>query len=134
VGGVDILVENSVEPVVDDLVIGLGAMVPTALTVAEKLAAEGRSVRAVDPVWALPVSAALVDLARTAERVTVIEDNLVSAGVGTQIALALADAGVSVPVRLFGIPKRFLDHASRGQVLEEIGLTADPIASSLLEP
>jgi 1-deoxy-D-xylulose-5-phosphate synthase len=34
---------------------------------------------------------------------------------------------------MFGIPKRFLDHASRGQVLEEIGLTADPIASSLLE-
>ncbi|KAB7742402.1 1-deoxy-D-xylulose-5-phosphate synthase [Nostocoides sp. F2B08] len=133
VGGVDILVESSVEPVVDELVIGLGAMVPTALTVAEKLAAEGRSVRAVDPVWALPVSSALVDLARTAERVTVIEDNLVSSGVGTQVALALADAGVGVPIRLFGIPKRFLDHASRGQVLEEIGLTADPIASSLLE-
>ena len=129
----DILLESSLEPVVDELVIGIGSMVPTALTVTEKLAAEGRSVRAVDPVWALPVSAALVDLARTAARVTVIEDNLVSSGVGTQIAGTFADAGLTVPVRMFGIPKRFLEHASRGQVLEEIGLTPDPIASSLLE-
>ena len=131
-GGVDVLVETSDEPV-DELIIGIGSMVPTALTVTEKLAAEGRSVRAVDPVWALPVSSAVVHLARSAGRVTVIEDNLVSSGVGTQISLALADAGVSVPVRLFGIPKRFLDHASRGQVLEEIGLTAEAIASALLE-
>ncbi|MBC7309791.1 MAG: 1-deoxy-D-xylulose-5-phosphate synthase [Actinomycetales bacterium] len=132
VGGVDVLVETSEEPV-DELIIGIGSMVPTALTVTEKLAAEGRSVRAVDPVWALPVTPAVVDLARSAGRVTVIEDNLVSSGVGTQISLALADAGVSAPVRLFGIPKRFLDHASRGQVLEEIGLTAEAIASALLE-
>ena len=131
--GVDVLLETSPDEVVDELVVGLGSMVPTALTVGEKLVAEGRSVRAVDPVWALPVSAGLVDLARSAGRVTVIEDNLVSAGVGTQISLALADAGLAVPVRLFGIPKRFLDHASRGQVLEEIGLTADPIASALLD-
>ncbi|MCA1783820.1 MAG: 1-deoxy-D-xylulose-5-phosphate synthase [Dermatophilaceae bacterium] len=133
VGGVDILVETDLDAAVDELVIGIGSMVPTALTVAEKLVADGRSVRAVDPVWALPVADSLVQIARSATRVTVIEDNLVSAGVGTQIALAIADAGLTLPVRLFGIPKRFLDHASRGQVLEEIGLTADPIASSLLE-
>lgn len=132
-GGVDVLFENTPAPEVDELVIGVGSMVPTALTVTEKLAAEGRSVRAVDPVWALPVNPALIELARTAGRVTVIEDNLVNAGVGTQIALAVAEAGLAVPVRTFGIPKRFLDHASRGQVLEEIGLTADPIAGVLLE-
>ena len=132
VGGVDVLVETTSEAAIDELVIGIGAMVPTALTVAEKLGAEGRSVRAIDPVWALPVADAIVQLARTAGRVTVIEDNLVNAGVGSQIALALADAGLSVPVRQFGIPRRFLDHASRGQVLEEIGLTADPIAATLL--
>ncbi len=132
VGGVDVLVETTSEAAVDELVVGIGSMVPTALTVAEKLGAEGRSVRAIDPVWALPVADAIVQLARTAGRVTVIEDNLVNAGVGSQIALALADAGLSVPVRQFGIPRRFLDHASRGQVLEEIGLTADPIAATLL--
>ncbi len=28
-----------------------------------------------------------------------------------------------MPVHPHGIPKRFLDHGSRGEVLEEIGLT-----------
>ncbi|MGW1927038.1 hypothetical protein ACWCQ0_50625, partial [Streptomyces massasporeus] len=32
------------------------------------------------------------------------------------------------PLRDFGIPPRFLDHASRGEVLAEIGLTAPDIA------
>ncbi|MGW0302783.1 1-deoxy-D-xylulose-5-phosphate synthase, partial [Streptomyces anthocyanicus] len=44
------------------------------------------------------------------------------------VAQALRDAGVDVPLRDFGIPPRFLDHASRAEVLAEIGLTAPDIA------
>jgi len=33
-----------------------------------------------------------------------------------------------VPLRDFGIPPRFLDHASRAEVMAEIGLTAPDIA------
>ena len=36
-------------------------------------------------------------------------------------------------VRTFGIPQRFLDHASRGQLLAELGLNADTIAAALLD-
>ena len=50
----------------------------------------------------------------------------VSGGVGSAVAQALRDADVDVPVRDFGIPPRFLDHASRGQILAEIGLTGRP--------
>jgi 1-deoxy-D-xylulose-5-phosphate synthase len=35
-------------------------------------------------------------------------------------------------VHCHGIPKEFLDHASRERVLEVIGLTPDAIATSLL--
>jgi 1-deoxy-D-xylulose-5-phosphate synthase len=35
---------------------------------------------------------------------------------------------VDVPLRDFGVPPRFLDHASRKEVLTEIGLTAPDIA------
>ena len=38
--------------------------------------------------------------------------------------LAQREAGIDVPVHVHGIPKRFLDHASRGQVLEEVGKSA----------
>ncbi|MFE2857662.1 1-deoxy-D-xylulose-5-phosphate synthase, partial [Streptomyces lavendulae] len=37
-------------------------------------------------------------------------------------------AGVDVPLRDFGIPQRFLDHALRKEIMAEIGLTAPDIA------
>ena len=130
-GIVDVL-HGPGEEHVDTLVVAVGSMVPTALGVATRLEDAGRSVRVVDPVWALPVSDDVVDEARRADQVVVIEDNLVSGGVGSAITLALQQAGVTAPVRPFGIPKEFLDHASRGQVLAAIGLTPDAIAETLL--
>jgi 1-deoxy-D-xylulose-5-phosphate synthase len=106
-------------------------MAATALTAAEKLAAEGHRVRVVDPVWALPVPEALVGLARAAGRVAVVEDNIVVGGIGTQVEQALRAADLDAPVELFGLPKRFLPHASRGQVLDAVDLTPDGVAARL---
>ena len=116
---------------VDLLLVGVGSMASTAMAVAEKLQAQGRTVRVVDPRWVLPVSDDLVEAARAAGAVAVVEDNLVSCGIGAAVTVALRDAGLDTPVHLHGIPKEFLDHASRGQVLEQVGLTADSIATSL---
>lgn len=115
----------------DVLLVGLGEMATVALAVADKLDSNGIAAAVVDPRWCLPVSADLLQLAAEARSVAVIEDNLVVGGVGSQIALALQERGSSVPVFLHGIPKRFLGHASREEVLEEIGLTPDAIADSV---
>ena len=130
-GTVDVLLEPGPVTSVDLLLVGLGEMGTTAMSVADKLTAQGRTVRVVDPRWCLPVSDDLVELARHAGAVAVIEDNLVIGGVGSQVGQALRDAGMHLPVHLHGIPKRFLAHASRGEVLEEIGLTPDAIADRL---
>ncbi|WP_270889180.1 1-deoxy-D-xylulose-5-phosphate synthase [Pedococcus sp. 5OH_020] len=129
-GAVDVLHESSPDSC-DVLVVGVGAFASVAVEVAGKLEAQGQAVTAVDPRWVLPVSDDLVELARRAGTVAVVEDNLVSGGVGAAVTLALREATVDVPVHLYGIPKRFLDHASRGQVLDELGLTADAVATSL---
>ena len=129
-GDVDVLFENSGKDV-DLLVVGVGAFASLAIEAGEKVAAHGRDVRVVDPRWVLPVSDDLVELARHAGAVAVIEDNLVSGGVGSAITLALSAAGVDAPVHTYGIPKQFLDHASRGQILEELGLTADQVVADL---
>ena len=130
VGGVDVLVEPD-DGDVDVLIVGIGSMVATALAVADKLTAEGLRVRVIDPVWALPVPSALTGLAGTARRVAVVEDGSVAGGIGSQVAYAVRQAGLDVPVDIFGLPREFLDHGSRGQVLEASGLTADAIVTSL---
>lgn len=119
---------------VDLLLVAVGSMAPVALEVAEKLETHGTRVRVVDPRWMLPVSPDLVRVAQTARSVAVIEDNVVDGGIGAAVSRAVGDTagdGPVPPVWCYGIPRRFLDHASRGQLLEELGLTADSIATSL---
>jgi len=134
-GSVDVLHEPAAsadEASVDLLLVAVGSMAATALTVAEKLEAQGLRARVVDPRWSLPVSPDLVEAARAAAAVAVIEDSLEIGGVGTHVATALTAAGVDVPVHQHGIPTEFIHHASRGQVLEQVGLTPEAIAASLL--
>lgn len=133
IGRVDVLSEPH-EAGVDDLVVALGPMTLTAAGVAERLARAGRSVRVVDPVWALPVPAALLDLALRSGRVITIEEGLVRGGFGAMLSQHLQEAGIDVPVRSFGVPQAFLGHASRGEVLESVGLTPSGIADRLLGP
>ncbi len=130
-GSVDVLRDPEAGQAVDLLVVGIGELATVAMAVAEKLAGNGHGVQVVDPRWCVPISPDLVELARGARAVAVLEDNLVVGGVGSQITQALREAGLTVPVHLHGIPKRFLEHASRGEVLEQIGLTPEAIADSL---
>lgn len=131
-GDLDVLRECEGDP--DLLLVSVGAMAPLALQVADKLAAEGRTVRVVDPRWVLPVSDDLVRVARRAGAVAVIEDNIVGGGIGSALSRAVADAGGPLrPLWCYGIPQQFLDHASRSQILEQVGLTPDQVATSLIE-
>ena len=131
VGSVDVVADHTEGRPVDLLLVAVGSMVPCAMTVAQTLAAEGQSVLVVDPRWVIPVGPDLLALAQESRTVAVIEDNIVVGGVGSQIALALRENAIDVPVRTFGIPRAFLDHATRGQVLDHIGLTPEAIATAL---
>lgn len=114
------------------LIVSVGAMAPVALAAAEKVAAQGYSVEVVDPRWVVPVSPQLLARARRSGTVAVVEDSLISGGIGDGIAGALAQVEDFRPVHRFGLPKAFLDHASRTQVLADAGLTPDAVADRLI--
>jgi 1-deoxy-D-xylulose-5-phosphate synthase len=79
------------------------------------------------------VDPALVDLAREHRLVVSVEDNGIVGGVGSVLLQTLNEARVETPVRLHGIPQRFLDHAKRAKILEQIGLTPQALARSVVE-
>ena len=117
----------------DVLLVAVGSMAPLGLEVADRAAAQGVGVTVVDPRWVAPVPAALVELARGYRLVITVEDSGRTGGIGSMVSQALRDADVDVPTRDLGIPQRFLDHASRAQLLAEIGLTAQDVARRVVE-
>ncbi|MFP5336111.1 MAG: 1-deoxy-D-xylulose-5-phosphate synthase [Actinomycetes bacterium] len=134
VGGVDVLARTGDEQAGRDvLVVAVGGLAGMGLDVAERLRAHGITSTVVDPRWVLPVPDALVGMAGDHQLVVVLEDGVRTGGVGGRVALTLADAGVVTPVREVGVPCRFIDHASRAEVLEEVGLTAQQVALGVAE-
>jgi 1-deoxy-D-xylulose-5-phosphate synthase len=127
VGGMDVLREPGTDTP-DVLLVSVGALAPMCLEIASLLDRQGISTTVVDPRWVKPVDEAMAPLAEKHRVVVTVEDNSRVGGVGSTIAQALRDAGVDVPLRDFGIPPRFLDHASRAEVMAEVGLTAPDIA------
>ena len=87
----------------------------------------------VDPRWVKPFDPAIIDLAREHRLVVNVEDNGITGGVGSVLLQLLNEARVVTPVRLHGIPQRFLDHAKRAKILDDIGLTAQKLARSIVE-
>jgi 1-deoxy-D-xylulose-5-phosphate synthase len=129
VGSIDVLKRSG-----DDvLLVGIGAMAATAMDVAERLEAHGFGVTVVDPRWVKPVDPQLVELAEDFKLVVTIEDNGRAGGCGSMIAQAMGDAGIETPIRIFGIPQQFLDHAKRAVVLQQIGLTGQELAREITE-
>ena len=115
----------------DVLVICVGAMAMVGVDIADRLAAQGVGVTVVDPRWVKPVNHALVTLARRFRLMVTVEDSGRVGGVGATIAQELRDAGVSVPVRDFGLPQRFLQHAKRPALLAYVGLTGQNLAREI---
>ena len=130
VEGIDILSKNGDE---DVLVISIGAMAHLANDVAQRLSDQGLGVTVVDPRWIKPLPNYLANLGARHRLVAVIEDNSRSGGVATSISQFFRDRNIYTPQKDFGIPERFLDHASRAQVLSEIGLTSQDISREIIE-
>jgi 1-deoxy-D-xylulose-5-phosphate synthase len=129
-GSMDVLVRKGTK---DVLLVGIGSMASTSVDVAERLTAQGIGVTAVDPRWVKPFDPAILDLAREHRLVVSVEDNGLTGGCGSMLLQTLNEARIDTPVRLHGIPQRFLDHAKRAKILDEIGLTAQKLARSIVE-
>ncbi len=131
-GGVDVLFEHDQDEV-DVLIVAIGSFCALALDVGARLRDQGITTRVVDPRWALPVNEELVEMSRQGRRVVVIEDGVRVSGIGAGVSQAMQDAHVVTPTRLFGIPRTFLPHGKRQQILEHIGLTSQQISRDIVE-
>jgi 1-deoxy-D-xylulose-5-phosphate synthase len=115
----------------DVCIVAVGAMATTALESAKTLQASGYSVEVLDPIQVLPVNAGLIEYLSDRDYVVTIEDGLVDGGIGEAIGSALRANNSATRLMSLGIPKRFLDHASRKSILQKLHLDAQGIAATI---
>jgi 1-deoxy-D-xylulose-5-phosphate synthase len=128
VSGIDVLAVPAAGLNHDVLLVGVGAFAPMALEVAKRLHNQGIGVTVIDPRWVLPVSGGVLELAAQHKLLVTLEDNGVNGGVGSAVSAALRRAEVDAPCRDVGLPQEFYEHASRGEVLADLGLTNQDVA------
>ena len=127
--GVDVLKESASK---DVLLVAVGAMAKVALGVADLLAAQGIGATVIDPRWVIPVADSVVKLAADHRLVVTIEDGIRVGGIGTRIRQAMRAAGVDTALNELGLPDEFLEHATRDQILDRVGLNAQTIARDIV--
>jgi 1-deoxy-D-xylulose-5-phosphate synthase len=132
--GVDVLREDAASTdMTDVLFVTVGPMSRVALNAASILAEQGVSCTVIDPRWVVPVAESVVEIARHHRLLISIEDGIRVGGVGTRIRQALRDGGVDTAVSELGTPDQFLEHATRSELMEDAGLTAEQIAADALK-
>lgn len=129
-GFADVLLAS---PRPDVSIVAIGVMATPALEAAKSLQDQGFSVEIIDPVQVLPISPDLINYLSNREFVVTIEDGLIDGGIGEAIGSALRGVNARTRVMSLGVPKKFLDHATRKSILNMLRLDAQGIAATIVE-
>ncbi|MCL1907428.1 MAG: 1-deoxy-D-xylulose-5-phosphate synthase [Propionibacteriaceae bacterium] len=112
-------------------VVSYGPMVELGIKLAEELGQLGKSVRVVNPLWALPVSPELISAITDSAVVVVLEDGIDDGGVGQKVLSHLAHGGSKATVIRRAIPTAFIPQGSREEILSELGFTVDGLVPAI---
>jgi 1-deoxy-D-xylulose-5-phosphate synthase len=127
--GVDVLHQSASK---DVLIVTVGAMASVGLQVADLLAAQGIGATVIDPRWVVPVAKSVIEMSAEHRLVVTIEDGVKVGGIGTRVRQDMRAAQVDTALNEVGLPDEFLEHASRGQIMERVGMTAQAIARDIV--
>ena len=109
------------------VVLNFGALIEEAIDVAHTLELTLIDMRFVKPLD----SEILKKYLSTAQWFVTIEDGSIMGGAGSAVQEFCSKNGINIKSILFGIPDKFIDHASRNEMLDEAGLSSDKIKSKL---
>lgn len=127
--GVDVLFES---PAKDVLIVAVGSMAATGIEVAKLLQAQGIGATVVDPRWVVPVPKSVLELSAQHRLVVTIEDGVKVGGIGTRVRQDLREAQIDTALTEIGLPDEFLEHATRSQIIDRVGLNAQAIARDIV--
>ena len=127
--GIDVLYRGESA---DVLLVSIGAFASIAVESAAQAYREGVGVTVIDPRWVKPLPKALITMAQRYKNVVVLEDGIKHGGIASTISELFREEQLNIPVHSIGLPLKFLEHAKRAQILEDLGITVQNITRSLV--
>ena len=113
-------------------ILALGDMVSIAVQVDEILREEGIHCTVVNARFAKPVDPGfLTGVCKGKKLAVTLEDNVTTGGFGSAVYELLRGAGLDMPVLLFGLPDRYVEHGTIEELFNEIGLSPTDIAAGI---
>lgn len=128
--GIDVLYRGESA---DVLLVSIGAMAAIAVEAASMAYREGVGVTVIDPRWVKPLPTALVTMAQRYKSVVVLEDGIKHGGIASSISEMFREAGLATPIHSIGVPLEFIEHSKRAEIMNDLGITAQNIARSIVE-
>ena len=117
----------------DVTIVATGIMVNEAMQAAEKLEAEGVSVRIIDIHTIKPIDEEiLIKAAKETKGIVTAEEHSVIGGLGSAVAEVTAK-NAPAKIKMIGIQDRFGQSGKPNQLMEEYNLTADDIVKACKE-
>ncbi len=115
-------------------IVALGHMCDIALKVRELLEPHGFDITVIDPVFVKPLDSDLFcRIASSHKAIVTLEEHSINGGLGMIMNTFLMRNGFGhVQVLNLGIPDTFLEQGSHKELLQQIGLDPESIASTLL--
>jgi len=127
--GIDVLYRGESA---DVLLVSVGAMAQICVDAASQAYREGVGVTVIDPRWVKPLPQSLITMAQRYKSVVVVEDGIKHGGIASTISEMFRDASLDVPIHSIGIPLEFIEHSKRGEILADLGITAQNITRQLV--
>jgi 1-deoxy-D-xylulose-5-phosphate synthase len=112
-----------------------GTCVSQALKAAGQLSEAGIEATVVNARFAKPLDTELIDEVIAGDPIVVtVEENVLSGGFGSAVVEYLVSKGYdTAQVRMLAVPDRYMEHAPRGDLLAEAGLTPDHMVRVAIE-
>ena len=127
--GIDVLYRGESA---DVLLVSVGAMAKICVEAASQASREGVGVTVIDPRWVKPLPQSLLTMAQRYKSVVVVEDGIRHGGIASTISEMFRDAEISVPIHSIGVPLEFIEHSKRGEIMSDLGITAQNITHQLV--
>ena len=127
--GIDVLYRGESA---DVLLVSVGAMAKICVEAASQAYREGVGVTVIDPRWVKPLPQSLLTMAQRYKSVVVVEDGIRHGGIASTISEMFRDAEIDVPIHSIGVPLEFIEHSKRGEIMSDLGITAQNITHQLV--